>query len=310
VTSYLADLTFRLLSGAVKLDEPRKSSLQQFFLSAQTEDGGFSGRSYESDLYYTAFALRGLFLLGVLDDPKLLQSVSTFLAHKENQEMRPTDLASFLFSSTFVKMANETGFSAGEKNKILTQWKKFQRADGCFASSEQTEYSSTYTTFLAAVSFEMLGAEEEKQKIPIAPILAKQRPDGGFVELSLLRQSGTNPTAAAIAFLKMQNVEVPNKQETVRFFLTRQTPQGGFQAHTRIPVPDLLSSFTSAVALTDLQAEKQCRFDLLRSFLNDLRLPDGGYGGNIRDCQSDVEYTFYGLALESLLLLSEQDFLD
>ncbi|MDR2440567.1 MAG: terpene cyclase/mutase family protein [Planctomycetaceae bacterium] len=304
MTSYLTDLTFQLLSGAIKLGEPRKLLLQHFFRAAQTEEGGFAGRYFRGDLYYTAFALRGLFLLGALDDPRLLQSVSIFLEHEEKQEMKPIDLVSFLFSSTIIHWANNTELSAKQKNKILTQWKKFQRDDGCFASSEHTAYSSTYTTFLAAVSFEMLEAEEEKRAIPVTPILARQCSDGGFTELAVLRRSGTNPTAAAIAFLKMLGCELPNRQATINFLLNRQTPQGGFQAHELIPIPDLLSSFTAAVALGDLNAQQQCHSELLRCFLSELQLRDGGYCGSLWDRQSDTEYTFYGLALESLFSAS------
>jgi geranylgeranyl transferase type-2 subunit beta len=301
VVSYLTDLTFQLLAGAVKLDEPRRSVLQRFFRAAQTDDGGFVGRYSKSDIYYTAFALRGLFLLGALDDPKLLQSVSVFLEHQKIQEMKPIDLVSFLFSSAMVHLANNIEFSAEEKQNILIQWKKFQRNDGGFASSEHTEYSSTYTTFLAAVSFEMLEAEEEKRRIPVTPILARQCADGGFTELAMLHRSGTNPTAAAIAFLKMLDCELPNQQTTINFLLNRQTPQGGFQAHSLIPVADLLSSFTATVALRDLHSQQQCHSESLRNFLNELRLPDGGYAGSLWDRQSDTEYTFYGLALELLL---------
>ncbi|MDR2755940.1 MAG: terpene cyclase/mutase family protein [Planctomycetaceae bacterium] len=301
MTAYLTDLTFQLLNGAMKLSEQRKLVLQRFFRAAQTNDGGFAGYYSKSDIYYTAFSLRGLFLLGALDDSELLQSVSIFLEHEEKQEMRPIDLVSFLFSSAIVHMAKNTEFSAEQKNKILTRWKKFQREDGGFAVSEYTEYSSTYTTFLAAVSFEILDAEEEKQKIPVTPILARQCSDGGFTELSLLQRSGTNPTAAAIALLKMLGCELPNQPATINFLLNRQTPQGGFQAHTLIPTPDLLSSFTAVVALRELNAQQQYHSELLRNFLNELQLQDGGYCGSLWARQSDTEYTFYGLALESLL---------
>ena len=66
--SYLTDLTLRLATGAGNLPEQFRARQGAFLAAAQREDGGFGGRKGGSDLYYTSFALRGLAILGELND--------------------------------------------------------------------------------------------------------------------------------------------------------------------------------------------------------------------------------------------------
>ena len=64
---YLQDLTVRLAMGVSRLPTEIRESHLNYLLSAQSSDGGFRGRmGEESDLYYTAFGLRGLSVLGGL----------------------------------------------------------------------------------------------------------------------------------------------------------------------------------------------------------------------------------------------------
>lgn len=295
---YQAALLFRLLSGVEKLDRSELDKVKRFVLSARCDDGGFRGRPSESssDLYYTSFALRCLLLTNTRYDAGALF----------RQYPMPMLTPAELFACTFCfSLQNESDAEPDQRgenrNRLLRQWTSFRRSDGCYASSENTSYSSTYMTFLAASAFEMLGAEEERSSIAVEPILDRQRSDGGFVELAPLRRSGTNPTAAAVALLKMYGREPKNKGGAVEFLLARQTPEGGFQANTQIPGADLLSSFTALVALIDLQAEERCDLDGLRRFVESLKSPEGGWFGAAWDRQCDVEYTFYGLALTGLV---------
>jgi prenyltransferase beta subunit len=54
------------------------------------------------------------------------------------------------------------------------------------------------------------------------------------------------------------------------------------------------------MALYDLDAADQVNRPALRDFVTNLRSPDGGFFGTFPDQQSDVEYTFYGMVLETL----------
>ena len=66
---YLQELTLQLAIGASQLDASLRSRHAQWLIAQQREDGGFAGREGESDPYYTAFALRALWILDALDAP-------------------------------------------------------------------------------------------------------------------------------------------------------------------------------------------------------------------------------------------------
>ena len=280
----------------------RRDRFRTYFLSALDQNGGFRGRKGSGDLYYSAFAIRGLFLLGMLDDEKLLPPIADFLKEQERREnLSPVDILSWTFCATLVHTVQGTELFPEQIVSLLNRWERFRCSDGCFAATEKSAFSSTYTTFLTAIFYELLGEPEQSRTIPPAPILERRRSDGGFVELPPLQYSGTNPTAAAVGLLTLLEVPALEKQNTVDFLCRCQQHSGGFQAHARIPVPDLLSSFSALTALHDLGAADQINRPALRSFVTSLRSPDGGFFGMSFDQQSDVEYTFYGMALEAML---------
>ncbi len=304
---YQLALFRQLWAGVALLSDEEKAAAANFVLSSRCSSGGFRGRALggEADLYYTAFALRTLALLGAIQDEALLGGVRnfldrSFLSREQGIDGTPAELFSYIFCRSLVG-----DFGDGtERQYLIDCWKKFRVSDGCYASSTATRYSSTYTTFLAASAFEILEAVTEKEAIETASILARQRADGGFVELEPLKQSGTNPTAAAIALLKMQGTRPTDAGAAGEFLRVRQLPDGGFQANTQIPVSDLLSSFTALVALIDLGEYHRCNLDVLQKYAESMKTPDGGFCGADWDRQSDVEYTFYGLALKALLAVT------
>jgi len=300
--SYLAQLTEQILPGMLREKPERRDKLRACFLAALDQNGGFRGRKGSGDLYYSAFALRGLFLLGVLDDEKLLPRVAGFLDEQQRRnDLVPVDILSWTFCATLVHTVRGTELLPEQIASLILRWERFRRSDGCFSASEKSAVSSTYTTFLTAIFYELLGESERSRTIPVEPILERRRSDGGFVELPPLQYSGTNPTAAAVGLLTLLEVPLPEKEKTVEFLCRCQQYSGGFQAHTRIPMPDLLSSFSALTALRDLGATDRVNRSALRNFATNLRSPDGGYFGMPLDQQSDVEYTFYGMVLEAML---------
>jgi geranylgeranyl transferase type-2 subunit beta len=235
-------------------------------------------------------------------DDKLLPRVAGFLEKQQcREDLSPTDILSWAFCASLVLTVQGKELLPEQVTFLLHRWERFRRSDGCFATSEKTAFSSTYTTFLTAVFYELLGESERSRSIPMKPILERRRSDGGFVELPPLQYSGTNPTAAAVGLLSILEVPLPEKQKTVEFLCRCQPPTGGFQAHARIPLSDLLSSFSALMALYDLDAADHVDRPALRNFVTSLRSPDGGFFGMALDQQSDVEYTFYGMALEAML---------
>ena len=74
MAGYLEDLTNRLTAGVARLPAEVRQRHADYLRRAQNADGGFSGREGGSDLYYTGFALRGLALLGALDESAAQQA--------------------------------------------------------------------------------------------------------------------------------------------------------------------------------------------------------------------------------------------
>lgn len=303
--NYLQRLTLRLTIGAAQLDETLQKRHADFILARQGSDGGWSGREGESDLYYTSFALRSLAILGLLDGP-VAQRAGDFLQSRMNRHETLVDLMSLVYSAKLLEAACGldafSGSQAAWAERLATLLDSLRRADGGYSKSFEGNVGSTYQTFLVLLCLELI-----EQPIPqaerIVEFLLKQRQgDGGFLEIRVGKRSGTNPTAAAIGALIVLDRLTPDIAESVTEFLCDlQTDEGGWQANTRIPLPDLLSTFTACVTLADL--DRLDNIDRMRAFKYALSMerPGGGFAGFEFDPSEDVEYTFYGLGLLSLL---------
>lgn len=357
---FFAKLAIRLANGVGHLKTEDARKITRFFSDAQEMSGGFVGRKGKADIYYTSFALRGLALLGALENVQsdaLGRFLENVLEQAKRQTLQSTELIAFLFcvhfwdlwtGETFLQSQLEPG-DGDWRSWIFSQFSRFRCRDGGYASSDQTTYSSTYHTFLVCNVFENLfhDAVNVPGFTPIEPIqmfcewkplweflVKRQRRDGGFVELEPLRHSGTNPTVAGIGllqFLRNRCTTVTQKKKTVlpdRDFLqqiddalsaafvylkSQQAVEGGIRANNRVPIPDLLSTFTALSVLTDATAVNMASdiqepddFDLasVRCFVRSLRKETSqsiGYVGGLWDNEPDVEFTFYGLAAECLL---------
>ena len=118
-----------------------------------------------------------------------------------------------------------------------------------------------------------------------------------------MKRSGTNPTAAAVGLLKIfGRLDDAVRSGTVEFLLDMQSEdEGGLRANPRIPIADLLSTFTGLLTLADLGALARADLAAARRFVESLQLPGGGFHGASWDAGDDVEYTFYGLGATALL---------
>ena len=88
---------------------------------------------------------------------------------------------------------------------------------------------------------------------------------------------------------------------TLDFLVDMQTDEGGLRANTRIPIADLLSTFTGGLTLLDLDAFDEIDVDAYRRFVNDMERSEGGFQAAAWDDAHDVEYSFYGLGCLALL---------
>ena len=81
--SYLALLTSRLADGVARQPEATRARHAAYLRAAQNADGGFAGREGDSDLYYTAFGLRGLSVLDALT-PDVCDRAAGFLRRQSH----------------------------------------------------------------------------------------------------------------------------------------------------------------------------------------------------------------------------------
>ena len=79
------------------------------------------------------------------------------------------------------------------------------------------------------------------------------------------------------------------------------SPEGGLRANGRVPLADLLSTFTGAWTLAELGALDRLDAAEARHYALAAEQPHGGFRGGLWDEGCDVEYTFYGLGVLGLL---------
>ena len=84
------------------------------------------------------------------------------------------------------------------------------------------------------------------------------------------------------------------------FWPTCNTEEGGVRANTRIPVADLLSTFTALITLADLEALDTIDMPAAQRYASSLEEGDGGFRAASWDTAADAEYTFYGLGCLAL----------
>lgn len=302
---YLESLTQRLADGAARLDADYRARHGRFLKGEQNADGGFRGRSPESDLYYTGFALRGLTILGELD----LETARRAAAYLRGQlQGRATiiDFLSLLYAALLLQVSTGIdlfeGLPSDWPEKTAATLEALRRPDGGYAKSAEGAVGSTYHSFLVVLCLQLLGRTPPEPAKLAAFILAQRREDGGFVEIVAMKRSGTNPTAAAIALLRILDALAPDvRSEAGGFLLDQQNGEGGLQANSRIVVADVLSTFTGMLTLADLDWLDELDLLAVARYLRSMELPAGGYRGAELDPECDVEYTFYGLGAAALL---------
>ena len=308
--SYLLTLADRLAGGLRGLDPARRDRHRAFLLSQQTPDGGFRGRDLDGeglpgDLYYTGFAVRALAVLG--DDGRdHAAGVARFLGAHDPFALGPIDLVSWLYAAVVVQAAGAgdplADAPADWPDRLAARLELTRAADGGYAKTAAGAAGSTYTSFLVALTYELLG-----RGVPAPNRLAQflydmQRDDGGFVEIAPVRRSGTNPTAAAAVLLKLLGLADAELNADLRGFFGEVTdPSGGVRANTRIPFPDGLSTFTALLTCRDLGLPDPAPAATTRAWVEaELELPAGGFRGAAWDTHADAEYTFYGLGVLAL----------
>jgi geranylgeranyl transferase type-2 subunit beta len=304
--SYLTQLTVRLFQGVERLPAEVRHRHAAYLAARQNPDGGWSGREDGSDLYYTAFALRGLAILDRLPQ-EVCERAAGFLRTSLAGQASVVDFFSLLYGWMLVQLGGGpdvlAGMAADWQGRVADLMEHFRTPDGGYAKAPGGT-GSTYTTFLVALSYELLGKDVPRPAEVARFVRSRQREDGGFVEIAAMKRSGTNPTAAAVGVLQMlpgANLTAEEAGRVVDFLAEMPSFEGGLRANGRAPLADLLSTFTGAWTLDRLGALDRLDRDSTRNFAEEQEQPDGGFRGGVWDERADVEYTFYGLGCLALL---------
>ena len=308
MNNYLQDLNDRIAAGVAKLPESLRQRQAHYFAAKQNPDGGFSGREGESDLYYTGFALRGLAVLDALT-PAVCERATGFLRDCLTRQTSVVDFFSFLYGCMLVQASSGTDVLADSPTdwplRVASTLETFRTKDNGYNKSPGALSGSTYHTFLVGLCFEMLGQSLPNPADVLAFVQSRRREDGGYVEVPAMRRSGTNPTAAGIGLLhllKGSALSSEDMEPTIDYLAQMPSmDEGGMRANDRIPLADLLSTFTGCWTLAQLGALDRINIRKAFHYVQSLERPEGGFLGGLWDEADDVEYTFYGLGSLALL---------
>ena len=308
---YLVQLNTRLAEELANWPDPRKQAHADFLLARQDPTGGFVGRAGAPDLYYTAFALRGLAVL------ERLKPEAAFPAARFLMRQTPAGIVDFLsYLFCWRLLAGRPPAPDPATRAVFGELLESRRcADGGYGKSPNAAAASTYHTFLAGLCYDLLGERFPQPERIAGFVRGRRRADGGFAELEQMPHGSINPTAAGAALaLATGAADEEMVDGVVRFLLTAQREEGGWPASARAPAGDLLSTFTALLTLSDFGALDQADHAGARRFLAACRgpapaatqadsaaTPPAGFRASPIDSQADVEYTFYGLGCLAVL---------
>jgi geranylgeranyl transferase type-2 subunit beta len=244
-------------------------------------------------------------MLGELYGPPAARAAA-FLQSRLSGQESIVDFLSLVYGAKLLESAAGIDVFAGApgqwREAVAAALERLRRADGGYAKGAEGTASSTYHTFLVLLCLELVGSEPPAPS-EIRRFLDSQRgDDGGFREIRASKRSGTNPTAAAIGALQILGpLEEETRLDAIDFLAEMQTDEGGLRANTRIPIADLLSTFTGLLTLQNLGGAAAIDLAAVQRFAASLALESGGFRGAEWDPAHDVEYTFYGLGTLGLL---------
>jgi len=248
--------------------------------------------------------------LMVLDSltPETCQRAAGFLRSCLNRHASVVDFYSLLYACFLVQAGGGPDVLADSPadwpQRVADTLETFRTPDAGYGKTIGATSGSTYHTFLVGLCSELLGRPWPRAEDIVRFVESRQRDDGGFVEITAMRRSGTNPTAAAVGILQLilgADAEFARKGDVIEFLARMPSAEGGFRANDRIPLADLLSTFTGLWTLDRLGARARLDIRSIRGFAEGLAEPAGGFRAGLWDEQADVEYTFYGLGTLGLL---------
>src|SRR5260221_10562012 len=180
--SYLLRLTTHLATALARQPDAFRQRHIRYLRACQNPDGGFSGRDPNSDLYYTAFALRGLALLDALA-PEVAAPAAGYIQQRLAGSATVVDFFSLLYAVLLVQSTAGIDALADAPpdwpDRVDTLLESFHTPDGGYGKTPGSTMGSTYQTFLVALCYEMLGRSLPDPAAAVRFIRERRRDDGG-----------------------------------------------------------------------------------------------------------------------------------
>lgn len=255
-----------------------------YILGKLNSDGGFSGRSSHSDLYYTVFGIESLIAIGreVYED-----AVADYLKSFDPEVLDLVHLGCLVRCMKDLQLAPDI-------DRIADRLTQYRTADGGFNNIKNSANGSMYGCFFATAIFQDLGIEIAAKQGIMDCIDSLTIDDGSFANDTAMNRGTTPSTAAAITLKYYLSGE--QSPRSIDWLLSQMHPNGGFASIPGAPIADLLSTATAlhalslaSVRLNDVDTEK------CLDFIDSLWSGKGGFCGSLADQAADCEYTFYGL---------------
>ena len=260
----------------------------RFLRGQRNPDGGFRGRSRQSDLYYTVFALDSLAALGGPCEP---ESLRAYLLGFGNGESLDFVHLACLARGWAALSADRLPLDA--RTRILDPIEAHRSADGGYNPVPQASHGTAYGCYLALGAYEDLRAQIPNPNGIGQCLRSLQSDDGGFSNEPVFPLASTPATAATLTVLRHLG-ETPDGA-AVDWLLAQADPQGGFRAMVAAPIPDLLSAATALHALAAAGVPLGPLQAPCLDFVLSLYTPPGAFRGSWLDDTPDCEYTYYAL---------------
>ncbi len=307
--SVLARLDGQIAWTARQWPHQMRQRLAGYILAQQTAGGGFTDKAGSPDLYYTGWALRGLWLIGGIDDH------TRGMTGRYLQASPPKDLielTSWLMAELAIQGSNAVqGTTLPTARLERAQGAEFRALlhasrsdDGGYVRAAGAPAGSTYLTFLALLTSQMLGEPLPHADRLLEFLRSRRREDGGFAEGPYARFGSVNPTAAAVATLLALSPtggQDPSLEGACRFLQHAQHADGGWRAWPHSAGGDLLSTFTALYMLAAAGRLENVDAAGAVAFAQACLREDGSFAGTPAETQGDVEFTCYGISTLALL---------
>jgi hypothetical protein len=263
-----------------------KQAIVAYVESQQNTDGGFRGRTADSDVYYTVF---GLSCLHALAQPIPSRQVRAFLDSLDHLDFI------HLTSAARCHMLLNPDFSETEcLQPYLTQLEEYRAQDGSYHHVNKSAPTGTvYGSFLACLTYQQAEREIPAMEALRHAVSHMRTDDGGFANEKNQPRSTATTTAAALMIHHWIGDHTPDKL-ALEFIKRCSAPSGGYRAFEAAPAADLLSTATSLYALRRccVNDNQHCHHE---EFITSLWADNGGFQGHSLDNCTDIEYTFYAL---------------